>query len=374
MKTATSGLKNLFVRFNFLPQQSRCLLLNRSGFSLVGVLIAASVGSVVFLGLVKSQFYLMRSTKKIESKMMALELTKEIISTLEAPAPDCAPPCAWSKSSCTNTLEGFNDVAGTETVKTAILDATYTSQPSASEVYSTSRNYNGVHIKEMKVVADQTGDDRVILKVWFETDEDVLQGKVSPEMARPFDIYAKVNYVAGGTTVESCTAVITSYSTFSGKACGDGEYFKGFDNIGIMECVSLPKCADNEYLSGFDSNGDMICKVSQSEQECSSGQYLSGFDSDGNKICLNLPISVTGQSCSSGRYLAGFNSSGNTICRNLPSPSPPITTPPTPPHCQYGWSSVCQRCKTQCSSQNSMLIYNQWHDNICGCRIWNPGP
>ena len=252
-------LKNQVIFFKRVGSR---VFANRSGFSIVGVLIAASVGIIVVLGLTRSQVYLLKNTQKIELKMKALELTKEIISTLEAPAPDCVPPCTWSRSSCTNTLEGFNDVAGTETVKTDILSATHqTNQPTASTVYSTSTDYNGVQIKEMKVVSENTGDDIVILRVWFETDEDIEQGTVSPEMARPFDIYAKVNYVAGSNTVESCTAVITSYSTFSGKTCASGEYLKGFDNIGIMKCVPLPNCGDNEYLKGFDNSGNKICKT-----------------------------------------------------------------------------------------------------------------
>ena len=274
----------------FLSKTVTGFLTNRFGFSIVGVLIAASVGTFVVLGLTKSQFYLLKNTQKIESKMKALELTKEIISTLEAPAPDCMPPCTWSKSSCTNTLQGFNDVASTEIVKTAILSATHqTDQPTTSNVYAVSTNYNGVQIKEMKLVSENTGDDIVILRVWFETDEDIEQGRISPEMARPFDIYAKVNYVGSSNTVESCTAVITSYSTFSGKACADGEYLKGFDNIGVMKCVPLPKCADNEYLSGFDNVGNKICRISHRGQSCGSGQYLRGFDTNGNKNCENFP-------------------------------------------------------------------------------------
>ena len=326
----------------------------------MGVLIAASVGAFVVLGLTKSQFYLLKNTQKIESKMKALELTKEIISTLEAPAPDCVPPCTWSKSSCTNTLQGFNDVASTEIVKTAILSATHqTDQPTTSNAYAVSTNYNGVQIKEMKLVSENTGDDIVILRVWFETDEDVEQGRVSPEMARPFDIYAKVNYVAGTQTVESCTAVITSYSTFSGKACADGKYLKGFDNVGIMECVALPKCANNEYLVGFNNMGNKICRVSQAGQSCPSGQYLSGFNANGTKRCS---VSQAGQSCPSGQYLAGFNSSGNKSCRSLPSPPPP--PPPPPPTCQpgYTYSTSCGSCY-RCNGTS------RYSTSSCSCMV-----
>ena len=274
-----------------ISKNPRSLIFNQSGFSIVGVLIAASVGSFVVLGLIKSQVYLMKNTKKIESKMIALELTKEIISTLEAPSPDCIPPCTWSRSSCTNTLRGFNDVAGTETVKTAILSATHQiNQPTPSDVYSVSENYNGVQIKEMKVIAEDTDDDVVVLRIWFETDEDVEQGRISPEMARPFDIYAKVNYVANSEVVESCSAVIASYSTFRGKVCSDGEYLNGFDDMGMIECIPLPECGDGEYLKGFDSSGNKICKFSQSGQECPPDQYLSGFDSDGQMICRQLQV------------------------------------------------------------------------------------
>ena len=288
--------KNIFIIPFFTSTNKKSVIFNRNGFSIVAVLIAAAIGVFIMIALTKSQFMLLRNTKKIESKMIALELTKEIISTLEAPPSDCAPPCIWSKSSCTNTLEGFNDVAGTEAVRTAILSMTDTSKPTPSAVYSVSKNYNGVQIKEMKIVAGNTGDDIVILRVWFETDEDISRGIVSPEMARPFDIYAKVNYVGGSTTVESCTAVITSYSTFSGKRCGDNEYLKGFDNIGIMECIPLPECAGNEYLKGFDSSGNKICEISQKNQSCPSGQYLRGFDINGNKICEGLFNTVTSYS------------------------------------------------------------------------------
>ena len=316
MKTFYTYIHNIYKKVISPKKYRTPLIFNRRGFSIVGILITACIGVFIIAALTKSQLVLMKGSKSIERKMVALELTKEIISTLEAPPPDCNPPCTWSKSSCTNTLAGFNDVAGTKEVKTAILSATDTNNPTASEVYSTSRNYNGVQIKKMQVVSDQTGDDIVMLKVWFETEEDISRGIVSPEMSRPFDIYAKVNYAGGSNTVESCTAVITSYSTFSGKRCANTEYLKGFDNIGIMECVSLPKCGDGEYLKGFDSSGNKICEVSQKNQSCLSGQYLKGFDSSGNKIC---EVSQKNQSCSSGQYLQGFDSSGNKICKTLPS-------------------------------------------------------
>ena len=296
--------------FPSLKQPFQNQLFNCGGFSLVSVLITAGASSFVLLALAKSQLFLIKNTQRIESKMVALELTKEIISTLEAPAPDCKPPtCTWSKSSCTNTLKGFNDVAGVETTKTAILSATQTSQPNPSEMYSTGMSYNGVSIKEMKVVTDKTGDGIVTLKLWFETDEDASRGVTSPEMSRAFDIYVKVNYVSGSNKVESCIGVISSFSTFRGKVCGDNEYLKGFDNTGIMECVRLPECADDEYLKGFDSNG--------------------------KEVCLNRSALIADQACPPGSYLSGFDSSGNKVCH---------------PRCTYGWSENCQRCKRRCQT------------------------
>ena len=291
--------------FPSLKQPFQNQLFNCGGFSLVSVLITAGASSFVLLALAKSQLFLIKNTQRIESKMVALELTKEIISTLEAPAPDC-PACT---SSCTNTLKGFNDVAGTETTKTAILSATQTDEPNPSELYSTARSYNGVSIKEMKVVTDKTGDGIVTLKLWFETDEDASRGVTSAEMSRPFDIDLKVNYVSGSNTVESCIGVITSFSTFRGKICGGNEYLKGFDNTGIMRCVQLPQCAHDEYLNGFDSSG--------------------------NEVCLNRSALIADQACPPGSYLGGFDSSGDKVCH---------------PKCPYGWSENCQQCKRKCST------------------------
>ena len=338
-----------------LKKQGTLLIFNFQGFSIVSVLVAASVGSFVLLGLTKSLTLLLRNTNSIESKMVSLELTKEIIATLEAPPPSCDPPCRWSKSSCTNTLSGFNDVSGNEETKSAILSATHSvDQPTASQMYSTSINYNGVSIKEMKVVSGNTGDDIITLKVWFETSGDSSRGVTSPEMSRPFEIYAKVNYAGGSNRVESCTAVITSYSTFSGKNCASNEYFKGFDNVGMMECVPLPECADNEYLKGFDSNGMMECV---SLPECADNEYLKGFDSDGDVICLNRSTLISSQVCPSGQYLRGFDSNGNKVCNIVPAgprgPQGPqgLRGPPgnnNPPRCANGWSTRCQQCIPTC--------------------------
>ena len=340
------------------------VIINQSGFGLVGVLASAAAGIVVLMGLTQTQMALLQGNRKIELKMNALELIKEVVQTLEAPPPDCEPPCTWSKSSCTNTLSGFTDISGREVEKTAILDVSSSVSPSAPAVYSTGTSYGGVYLKKIKVIAGSTGDRIVTVRIWFETEEDRQRGMVSPEMSRPFDVFVRVNYEsAGSNKVESCEAVVTNLSHFSGKSCPDNQYLKGFDEYGIMMCEISQRnqeCPAGEELSGFDSDGNMVCVP-----RCPTGEYLSGLDVSGNKICK---ISHSDQVCPSGKYLRGFDSSGQKLCETPPSPDPP--------ECLSGyWSEPCQMCGSMCGRYQFLTLGNcpqdngdAWDDAYCACR------
>ena len=238
------------------------------------VLITAVIGVIVVMGITSSQVALMKRNKAMQLKMSSLEMIKEIVSELEAPPPDCVQPtCTWSNSVCTNTLAGFDDIEGNSVDGTGIQSSTSSDKAlSSTTLFAVDTSYNGVYLKEVKIIGGETRDQYVTVRLWFETDEDKKKGVVSPEMSRPFNVYAKVNYESAvSSKVKSCISVITDLSNFAGKACPLGTYFKGFDNLGIMKCEPFPRCPANHYMRGFDDKGQPVCVRSQKEQSCQAG-------------------------------------------------------------------------------------------------------
>ena len=104
--------------------------------------------------------------------------------------------------------------------------------------------------------------------------------------------------------------------------------------IGGESVLEEKKCPAGEYLRGFNRAGELDC-VPLAGQTCPDGQYMQGFYASGDLNCV--PLHATGfvRNCPAGKRLKGITGEGGIICEGI---------------CNQGqlWDDNCKQCYGEC--------------------------
>ncbi|MBI3535087.1 MAG: prepilin-type N-terminal cleavage/methylation domain-containing protein [Deltaproteobacteria bacterium] len=116
-----------------------------------------------------------------------------------------------------------------------------------------------------------------------------------------------------GATFNGATNICTvaNGSTITAKTCNSGEVANGISSNGLLNCANLSflsYCPTGQVARGVSANGGLICIT----LTCPNGQLAQSYDP-----ATGAPRCVITQ-CQSGKYLRGFDSVGNIICDALP--------------------------------------------------------
>ena len=140
----------------------------------------------------------------------------------------------------------------------------------------------------------------------------------------------RVEYAVVSGAVNKCnlTGCIGGESVLEEQACPAGQYLRGFNRAGELDCVSL------------------------AGQTCPSGQYMQGFYATGDLNCVAVKTNVV-RKCPKGKRLKGITGEGGVICEGI---------------CNEGqlWDDTdCKKCYDECP------VHQKWNDGTktpkCQC-------
>jgi len=266
--------------------------LSKKGFSLIEVLIATFIASIITLGTLKVLSVSTQSAAVARSSLTEMELRAAVARIMA------------DTNKCSGNLK-------------------------TSKITGDPGNGRGA-INTLADHTDGTTDPLITAGQSFQNSLDIVKmelsgpgGVVSP-VKRTFAVYYRKTGMGNMNTLggEPCTDIDTGgcyfmscnfkYQIVSGRAiCSD---FQNCFNIRMDRSIlAYQLCPAGQHLQGFNTSGNKVCKpIVFTNQSCPAGQSLKGFDSSGNKVCK--PIVFTNQSCPAGQYLKGFDSSGNMVC------------------------------------------------------------
>lgn len=273
---------------------------HQSGFSLVEILIAIGVVSLIGMTLASLTSNLNSFLRSAENKSAEINLITEL-SQITA-----------DKNLCIQTLNG----AGRQNLNTSDSYKLKLKLLNGNLVQENSTVYQNLKIKQFFVNSFSPSVDSITPgfkktsgSLWIQT-EDINQ-KTS---LRKLKTIGLINFVYNSTTNEITECFGTSINAQS--TC---------ESLGFEWITSANRCRQPPAISCADLNGEW----------------------NGTRCSLGL----AGKSCPSNQIVSGFDSSGNLICDTKTVVSPPILSPPvatnpgapSPPATITGYNCTCSQ-------------------------------
>ncbi len=288
--------------------------LNNSGFSLIGVLSAAAIGTIVILGISQFQVNLMRSLKKVQQKSNSIELSEDIIHLLEQtetcppnalnspkpPGKNVGDTCIY-QNACSLILKNLNfrDIRHTKqdiyalyrnnvlTYRNAAPHKTRYRTTNIPFGFETWKEYNGLTIQKIELRAGEvrgtSRDGYLDLFVYYGTDKE----KIFPVLA-PIKIKIKVVGGVGEEIVNNkkCYAIGGKIEGGSGI---DPECYKvDSDGRTLVGCGTTGASTNKHTAFGFEvgTGGSEGTFVGYKAGEVNTGNYNSfiGYNTGLNNI------------------------------------------------------------------------------------------
>ena len=194
----------LGLSFKFVSADSRLrgndgLLKKSAGFSMVGALVAATIGAISILGLTQMSSNIVSNLSKSKKIHNMVTLSEEIRHSFQADRPN---PCDHTTkdcfNACTSSLFGISATPGTDS-NFAIRESSETG--TGAEIYKGGETYKGLKIQEIKYVP--WGSNYGIASVHFSLSEDTRETLTTPQSLH-FAIF--VNDNTGGSINECIVA------------------------------------------------------------------------------------------------------------------------------------------------------------------------
>ena len=329
--------------------------LNKRGFSLVEIMVAAAMLGAVSLGVMSLQKNMKKGEVISETKMEELEL-RRLITTL-----------LTDQLACKNTFLGSNIGSPITQIKNS----------AGSVVYQTDNTYGNNTVKITSMSTQDLGivnsdNTRVVnLNITLQKMKQMAGGtskttSIQLNVAAPSangaitSCNVDANQIISAANIASCaslngtwnstsstctldyfvkksgdtmtgtleTTKVTSPQFCTGTNCkaiedlalanqnctNKNEVQIGVNSNGTPKCLQL-SCGANQYFSGIDSSsGNIICKTIPSK-DCGAGAYVSLVNADGSIECASTPVAWDAD-CGAGKVLQKVTSNGTKVCVN----------------------------------------------------------
>ena len=176
----------------------KIILKKSAGFSMVGALVAATIGAISILGLTQMSSNIVSNLSKSKKIHNMVTLSEEIRHSFQADRPDPCDPTKDCFNACTSSLFGISATPGTDS-NFAIRESSETG--TGAEIYKGGETYKGLKIQEIKYVP--WGSNYGIASVHFSLSEDTRETLTTPQSLH-FAIF--VNDNTGGSINECIVA------------------------------------------------------------------------------------------------------------------------------------------------------------------------
>ena len=214
------------------------VLRNSAGFSMVGVLVASTIGVVVVIGLTNLSMNVINTMQQSSRENQLITLQRELRDLFSSgPLSDCVSPDCYN--SCTNSLRGYKDIAGTQEYL-EIKSASSAASPFGRSLYKggyTDRFQN--KINQIKFLATSTRDSEGSVIVDFAPGGDDTKRALSSSISVEFKIKI-IDYMGPSpdNRIKSCQ-VIGGNASFS-------------DNCLVVDCAESDPLQAINIASGAD--------------------------------------------------------------------------------------------------------------------------
>ena len=225
-------------------------LFSNKGFSLVGMLVAASIGAVVAAGVAQLGVNIQSYLRNAQSLYNLMNLKDDINFTFKQPG------------SCTKSLVGFEGRAGAPAAWFEIKDGV-----TGDTKFKSGGIHKKIYIHQIRFFPGPPPYKTGKVVIHFSLSDDKRETLKLAESLK-FDVKG-IKYESGTDKIESC------------EIEGGAKYIPPLRDD---ECGP-----ENRYIYGFDSNGGFKCKPIKGL--CSGvNKFVRGFDSDGKVVCETIAI------------------------------------------------------------------------------------
>jgi hypothetical protein len=289
-------------RFKLLPINSR-------GFSILQVMVAASIMLALSMGINTLLTNHQKQSKSLTQKQEFIDLKNTMLGQLTKEG-----VCSWQLKD-----KVFNAAppVSTTTASTTVISFTqiYQGMDASSAIIARVN-------EELPGTQTKTVVEGIQFKNIFPTgNADEYKGTFEISMTnRSLTLSLKPVQVS----VIVRTDPTSPLSARKIIECTGGSPDKQLTNIG---------CQPGSYLTGFDADRALLCKELPT---CTKGEILRGFTSEGDPLCEKLTYSdliFPAMNCAPDLYMTGIDTTGNPICSPLPPALPPAPPPPQPANC-----------------------------------------